>query len=305
MLGIAIGDTFGVGYEFYPGGRKEIKKAFDFSRYSNHPNPEWCTPGRYTDDTQMSIAIAELLISDNRFNHNNLADFFVGCYKRDPIKGYAGGFQKFLEVVGSGEEFLYGIKDDSIRNGAAMRAIPIGFVNDLKKVIDYAIINAELTHNTPEGKVSSVGIAVAAHYLMHTNKDIMSLSKQVQEHVAQIHPETANYLEKTYTMQSFDPETLFGEGNADVGVPCHGPKTLGAVMYILQHCYPSASEVLKQAVLLGGDTDSVAALAVGLTAIRQDLDILPHFLLDDLYNNEFGKEYLLDLGDALNQKFLS
>ena len=69
MLGIAIGDAFGLGYEFIHGGREEVAKQFDFTKYRANPNEGWghSTPGLYSDDTQMSIAVAELLISNDEF----------------------------------------------------------------------------------------------------------------------------------------------------------------------------------------------------------------------------------------------
>ena len=114
LLGIAIGDAFGAGYEFAYKTRAEYQQV-DLSRYSANPNPNFRhQAGMYTDDTQMSIAIAELLADDLPFTSENLAEYFLNAYKRDPKVGYAKGFQAFLDSISTKEEFVSKINPSSI-----------------------------------------------------------------------------------------------------------------------------------------------------------------------------------------------
>ena len=304
LLGIAIGDSFGLGYEFLKGGKDEVLRQFDFTKYRANPNEGWghMAPGLYSDDTQMSIAVTELLISNQDFTKENLAAKFVECYKRDPINGYARRFQDFLNEVSSGDEFLAKINPNSKRNGAAMRSVPLGLVENLEKLIEYCTINAKVTHDTFEGISSSIGVALASHkYYYKPNLEENIFDFVIENGKGYLDANTIYYLRQIKDMNELNCEILFGKKDKDIGVPCDGPKTLGAVLYLLNK-HTSSKEILKEAVLLGGDTDSTASIALGINSIKYSLDDLPEFLIRDLRNHKYGKNYLLDLGERLERR---
>ncbi len=300
LLGIAIGDALGAGYEFAFERREKFNNV-DITKFCSHPNPNFHhQPGMYTDDTQMSIAVAELLASNQEFNCHNLAKFLVQAYKRDPITGYAGRFQAFLDSVSDEQEFLSKIRPDSERNGAAARAVPIGAVRDLEKLVQYAKVNANLTHNTPKGIASSVAVALISHnnlyygYNSNTNSELIQLIKMIDD-------ETASYLKWVLQMKDLDAELLFGLEWKDKGVPCDGMRTVGAVLYLLSN-FDSLQEILTQAIKLGGDTDSIASIVLGIKLMHKPLDELPQQLYTGLTHHQFGRDYLLRLGEILYQK---
>jgi ADP-ribosylglycohydrolase len=123
LVELAIGGAYGAGFEYAPA--RMIREQNDLSGYVQHPR-HGIRPGCYTDDTQMSIAIAEAIISDAEWTPLMLARHFIEAFKRDPREGYAGRFHAFLQEVNDGEEFLARIKPHSDKSGAAMRAGLIG-----------------------------------------------------------------------------------------------------------------------------------------------------------------------------------
>lgn len=306
MLGIAIGDAFGAGYEFAFKNRQDFSHI-DLSRYRAHNHPDFVhEPGMYTDDTQMSIAVAELLRDGLEFNRKNLADYFVKCYKRDSVVGYAKGFKIFLESVSSGQELLDKIRPDSERNGAAMRSVPLGIIDDLETIIEYSKINASITHNTPKGIASSTGVALISHLNLYEGK-IPDLEKKVIPILRNIDNETAEYLEDVCFAEKhlrktdmMDYELLLGKKHKDSGVPCDGMRTLGAVVYILSR-YDNPLDVLVESIKLGGDTDSVASIALGINLMHNDVSNIPENLYFGLTNHEFGRNYLMNLGKDISK----
>ncbi|MEK6888496.1 MAG: ADP-ribosylglycohydrolase family protein [Nanoarchaeota archaeon] len=80
-------------------------------------------------------------------------------------------------------------------------------------------------------------------------------------------------------------------------------RTVGAVMYLLNNFGDNPAELLKQAILLGGDTDSTASISLGIAMINHSLDKLPEFLLKDLVNHKFGRDFIIDLGIRLSKKY--
>ncbi len=61
LLELAVGDAYGAGFEYADADTVAAKN--DLSHYVRHPRHR-ISPGRYTDDTQMSLAIAEAILSD-------------------------------------------------------------------------------------------------------------------------------------------------------------------------------------------------------------------------------------------------
>lgn len=275
MLGQAIGDAYASAYEFV----KPIQP--DWTRYSKHPSLTFTTtpPGMYTDDTQMSIGVAKTLLYDNiPFTKEQFAKHFFETFKGKPINGYSRAFQAILEKVNNVEELLATIRADSTKNGAAMRSLPLGVLPNPKIVMDCAKINASVTHNTPEGILSSQAMALAAH------KELYDIKGELRYYLTY-------HLKREF--HDFAPEPW---------IPSDALPTIDAVVYLVEHA-KSAQELLAEAVYLGGDTDSVAGLALGLYAINHSLEDLPEFLIKDLYNGKDGKDYLLNLGFTLGKKY--
>lgn len=103
MLGAIIGDTVGSIYEF------DNIKTTDFPFFSER--------SEFTDDSVMSVAVADWLLQDKNHTHKELEDsmvHFANQY-RNPIGGYGGSFYRWLF---SGRER---VPYNSWGNGSAMR----------------------------------------------------------------------------------------------------------------------------------------------------------------------------------------
>src|SRR5262245_49138882 len=107
LVEIAVGDAYGAGFEYAP--ERLVRERNDLSGYVAHPTHA-LRPGCYTDDTQMSIAVAEAILSGERWTPALLARHFVAAFRRDRRQGYARGFYDFLCGVRDEEEFLARIR---------------------------------------------------------------------------------------------------------------------------------------------------------------------------------------------------
>jgi ADP-ribosyl-[dinitrogen reductase] hydrolase len=75
LVELAVGDAYGAGFEY---GEPDFVAAHNtLAGYVQHPRHVHIRPGRYTDDTQMTLAIAELLLAGTDWTPQNLADKFV------------------------------------------------------------------------------------------------------------------------------------------------------------------------------------------------------------------------------------
>lgn len=272
---IAIADAYGAGFEFC--SEDKIISLNNLELYSKHELYDIL--GKYTDDTQMSIAIVEFILSGQEWNKENIASKFIECFKRDVRLGYSEGFFNLLSKVESSKELLELIIPTSERNGAAMRSVPIGFLKNKEDVIALAKLQAQVTHDSPIGIQSSCAVALAAHFGVHQNSSIRDLRHFL---------ESEQYGNWDYNWK--DRVSLNAYDTVSAALTC-----------LLKHS--SLSELLKSCINLGGDTDSVAAIAVGLaTCFTEYKKDLPIQLYNNLNEDKYGISFLLDLESKFLKK---
>lgn len=295
LLACAIGDAYGAGFEYADKhlGLPEYRKRNDLSRY--WPHPKWgqppkdgsyipTKPGCYTDDTQMSLAIADLLLGLDpaEWTHGDVAGAFVGVFKRDPRPGYAQGFYSVLQKVAGSEDFLKTVRPHSQKSGGAMRAALIGLLPTPMQVVDVAMMQASLTHASRDGMYAAAASALMLHYCYH-NPGIpkTDLPKFIGRWVP-----------------GPDWETPW-RGRA--GSP--GLESVKAAMWaVISHS--TLSQVLRACVSYTGDVDTVAAIAMPSAALCKGIEHdIPQALIDGLENDAFGRDYIRDLDRKLLAKF--
>jgi ADP-ribosylglycohydrolase len=280
LVELAVGDAYGAGFEY--ADPEVVREHNDLSGYRAHPLGT-IPAGRYTDDTQMSLAIAEALVDGLDWTPRVLAGKFVEVYRRDPRPGYAGRFQSFLDAVTDGDDFLARIRPDSDKSGAAMRACPVGVLPDLDEVLDRTRVQAALTHDTPDGIAAACAAALMPHYFLYGRGPRADLGRFLCEHVP-------------------------GTGPArDWATPFTGP--VGAPGWMSVRAAVTAvvagtglSDVLRRCVAFTGDVDTVAtiALAAGSCAVDLPQD-LPAHLVTGLENGTYGRDHLAGLDARLRR----
>jgi ADP-ribosylglycohydrolase len=273
---LAIGDAYGAGFEYAP--ERIVRERNDLSRYIQHPR-HGIVPGCYTDDTQMSIAIAEAIVDSDPWTARVLAQRFVTAFKRDPREGYAGRFHDLLTQVRDGAEFVATIRPDSDKSGAAMRACPIGVYPSVAEVVDRCTVQAALTHNTPDGINAAVAAALMTHYFLYRIGPKASLPDFLISHV---------------------PGPWAARWRGKVGA--QGMMCVHAALTALQ-ANRSMSDILKACVAFTGDVDTVATIALGAGSCSAEIEQdLPEHLLLGLEDGRFGRTYLQQLDDRLMTK---
>jgi len=272
LLELAIGDAYGAGFEY---ATEMIHRHNDLSRYVKHPRHNiW--PGCYTDDTQMSLAIAEAILSGEPWKPAMLAQKFVEVFQRDPREGYASGFSHFLQTVRDGEQFLREIRPNSEKSGAAMRAAPIGVYPGLSQVIERCTIQATLTHNTPNGINSAVAAALMTHYFLYKLGRKKDLGAFLEKHVS-------GHWATPWTGK----------------VKSQGWMSVQAAVTALTRC-DSMSDLLKTCIQFSGDVDTVAAIALAAGSCSREIaQDLPVHLWDGLENGRYGRDYICLLDTQL------
>jgi ADP-ribosylglycohydrolase len=273
LVELAIGDAYGAGFEYAP--EAFVREQNTLADYVQHPGHK-ILPGRYTDDTQMSLAITEALLSGQPWTKELLAEHFVNAFNRDPREGYAKRFYEFLQTVKTGTDFLARIDPVSDKSGAAMRAGPLGVLPNFAEVVSKTTLQAKVTHDTMDGINSALAAAFCVHYCLYQLGPLEEIGQFIERHV-------------------------IGSWSAPwVGpVGAKGWMSVRAAITVLSRA-SKMSEMLKACVDFTGDVDTVAAVALAAgsvcVAIEQDL---PPVLFDHLENGPYGRDHLAALDKQL------
>lgn len=275
LIELAIGDAYGAGFEYVD---RAITSKYNNLNYRQHPTHLGTKPGMYTDDTQMSLAIAELIIEKQEWTELNIANKFVEVFKRDRREGYAGGFYHFLRKITDGREFLEKINGTSDKSGAAMRAPVIGIYKDKKEVLEKTEIQAAITHGSRDGINAAKAAAMILHYFLWERGKKEDLAKYIKSNVK------GDWLSR-WTGK----------------VRSKGWMSVRAAITAIQES-TSMTDLLTRCIAYTGDVDTVAAIALGGVSLSHEFkNDLPNGLLFDLENGAFGREYIQGLDLKLQQ----
>lgn len=153
--GLSIGDGFGEHF-FLPWVSETV---------TGETLPE--APWNYTDDTEMAMAIVQVLEEHGEIDQDALAERFAKRFADAPARGYGMGAIRLLDKISKGADWRRESSDlfggGSFGNGGAMRAGPLGawFADDVDATIENAKRSAEVTHAHIEGQAGAIAIALA------------------------------------------------------------------------------------------------------------------------------------------------
>lgn len=187
----------------------------------------------FTDDTVLTVAVAQAIMSG--VSYKDCVRVFAN---RHPDAGYGESFRRWMRS--------YDFKPyNSWGNGSAMRVSPIGFAFASEgEVLQQAKLSAEITHNHPEGIKGAEATALAV-FLARTARDKRSIKQTI----------TARFgydLERT--LDDIRPHYEFD-------VSCQGSVPEAIIAFLESTSYEDA---VRNAISLGGDSDTLACIAGGI-----------------------------------------
>lgn len=229
MYGAILGDMIGSPYEF---DSNNIKTK-DFELFSER--------SEYTDDSVMTIAVAEGLMNcGTDADEETMKKAIVAAMKkyggRYPFAGYGAKFSMWLHEEEPKPYNSYG-------NGSAMRVSPAAWLcqDDLRQMLRVSAVTAEVSHNHPEGIKGAQAAASVIFMAIH------GVSKEeIKETVAK----TFGY-DLNRTCDMIRPDYHHVE-SCQQTVP-------EAIIAFLEG--DSFEDVIRNAVSLGGDSDTLACIA--------------------------------------------
>ena len=226
MMGALVGDIVGSVYEF------QSTDSMDFGLFT-----PWT---KFTDDSVMTLAVAKWLMEDESHSLQGLVYYMQELGQKYPHSGYGARFGVWLE-----EE--YPQPYNSWGNGSGMRVSPVGmYAKTLDEALALAAVSAAVTHNHPEGVKGAQAIA-ASVFLCKEGK-----SKQ----------EIKEYVERVF---DYDLSRKVADirKNYSFDVSCQGSVPESIIAFLEGNDF---EEVIRLAISMGGDADTMACMAGAIAA---------------------------------------
>jgi ADP-ribosylglycohydrolase len=219
VLGAIVGDIVGSVHE----GTGIKTKDF----------PLWVPRSTFTDDTVLTVAVAEWTLSGQ-----NLVDLLHAYTHNFPGRGYGG---MFFNWVQRGQRHPY----NSYGNGSAMRVSPVGFAFEtMEEVLSWAERSAAVTHNHPEG-IRGAQATAAAIFLARRVKDKKQIRNMLQSQFGYDLSARLDEIRPTYEFHESCQRTV--------------PQALAAFFESTSY-----EDAIRNAISLGGDADTLACITGGI-----------------------------------------
>lgn len=288
LLGLALADAIGSPFEGIP--PEDIRHRFGSNNRLLSSLPEELT---YTDDTEMTLNLAEHLLTHPTVDPDALILHFAANYSDS--RGYGPGTRRLISAIQSGSDWRSLTESifpgGSFGNGAAMRVAPIGlrYHSDLSAVSDEATRSSIVTHSHPLAVDAARLVALAIALLLQGTPP-QQLCSQLATHAA-----TDEFEWQMRTLSHLSPTDAL----PDFGNTLAAHRSVGTAIGCFVINPSSYLDVVTRAISLGGDTDTIAAIAGSLAGTHLGLTALPPDLLLRLENTSRGRDYISTLAARL------
>ena len=283
IFGLAIGDALGFPTEFM--SLPQIKVKYGQSGIKDLPDP-----ALFTDDTQMSIAIAEALITSGENDIETIMKAIRNEFIKwlhSPENNRAPG-RTCLTGVANMERGLHWSESGVTRSkgcGSAMRATSIGYLyqHDPEKLKEVAHASGICTHGHPTGDAACIGAA----YLVKLALDGISPDKMI--------PELLHFTESI--SEEFDRAILkvqecIGWEDEEKALDYLGEGWIGEEAVALAlYCFLKYPNNYKKAILRGantnGDSDSIACITGSISGAYLGIETIPEEWIEKIEETEY------------------
>ncbi len=260
--------------------------------------------GTYTDDTEMMIALAESLLRCRGLNGTDLARAFLENF--NPLRGYGAGTRKALELLRAGtawEEAGRRIFDQgSYGNGASMRIAPLGclYCHNLAQLKEAAYYSSVGTHAHPWGQQGALLQALAVALAAAADPGRALEAEHFLASLAGVLEEDSPYREKIEVIGALlKREPPLEEVVSLLGNDSRALASVPAALYAFLRNAADFEETVVYAVSLGGDTDTIAAMAGAIAGAYHGKAVIPQRWLQKLEKGAKGVAYIEQLALGL------
>ncbi len=294
LLGHAVGDALGVPVEFMSRERLEAEPVTGMRGFGTHNQPA----GTWSDDTSMTLVLLDSMMTKKGIDADDIMRRFAGWYRDGQYTPYGKVFDCGLSCSAAIRRYLMGTpakecggtgeRDNG--NGSLMRILPI---------VPYAIENTALAYEDIARETRLVSSLTHAHersvaaciLYVFIGMELAvgegeSLAERIKSGILIADQFITDNVERVKYSRILDEHIWLGDYDKDtIDSTGYVVDTLEAALWCLETTN-SYKECVLQAVNLGSDTDTIAAIAGGLAAAYYGDECIPEEWLNTLAKRE-------------------
>jgi len=292
MIGSALGDAIGE-LAFLYCTKESLCAQLDKSKEFH-----------YTDDSAMSIGIAESILKKGNLDQQNLGETFRNNFQREPWRGYALGPPTIFSMVqhlgityAEAARTLFG-GAGSLGNGAAMRIVPVGlFFYNSPDLYEKACISAAVTHAHPVGMDGAAVQAKAVSLAVNLNPE-EAFPHNVFIDTLIDFAITPDIGEKILLVQKLSNNNVPPSSAAEqLGRTVSVHESFPFALYSFLRHPKSFEDCLFCATLNGGDRDTLGAMACAISGAYLGIESIPQSWRQKLENRLYIEDLALKLSE--------
>lgn len=288
IMGVIVGDALGTPVQFCDREKLQQNPVMGMSGYGTYNMPK----GTWSDDSSMTLATLDSIREKRAIDLDDIMSRFVEWL-------YHGHYTPYGEAFDEGNTCVYAIfkynKEHNVNtcgktgeyangNGALMRIMPVclygyekwksGEISE-EKAIQFVHEVSGLTHNHLRSKIAcGIYYFLVEAILEEDGKLVDRLQQGMDVALKFYQKDISNYAEIVYYERLFKLKEFVGCGADKVKSSGYVVDSFEAAVWSLITTN-SMEEALLKAVNLGGDTDTIAAIAGGLAALYYGYENIP------------------------------
>ena len=262
--------------------------------------------GQYTDDTQLTMAIARSLVGCGGVDGAAIAREFVELWRSGEIVGAGPVAGRAVRRLMQGIRWDEAAPDDLPLNGAAMRIAPVGLwdVGRAERLADDVTTASVVTHRHPLAVDAAIAIATAVLKAATASAiDTSDLLREVSLSVENRSPEFARHIRQLEEWLGLGEDaaleaiasTVERRESSGFGIPALAVPTVLAALYAFLKSPKDYIETIDLSLRIGGDVDTIAATAGAISGAHNGVGAIPVKLVADVKDSA----EILDMGKRL------
>jgi len=317
LLGGAVADVIGAVVEAESPGYiaatyRSVDDVLAVKSVDELTGPPWQV-GRFTDDTQMTLCVAEWLAAGEAPSAAHLLARFSEAY--EPWRRYGPATEAILRLYPSHKSewrtlATAAFPQGSHGNGSAMRVAPVGLVyrDNLEKAASVAIESSRPTHSHTlayQGAVlQCLAVATAttsdsidpAAFLRVLRGGLSIFAERMQD--------TSVFSGAIDAIQrGLGRDASCSAMSETLGTGITAQESVPMSLYCFLRHRDSYADVVREAVFIGGDTDTIASMAGAISGAMLGVSAIPLAWRDAIREAHYSAAAIEELADRLSATF--
>lgn len=315
LMGAAVGDMAGAAVEaespaYIASAFRSVDEILSTASVPEFAGPDWQV-GRFTDDTQMTVCVAEWLLAGEDPSGEHLLARFAGAY--EPWRRYGSGTEAILRLFTQHRSQWRELStamfpEGSQGNGSAMRVAPVGlaYFDNPRTAASVAMESSRPTHSHSLAYQGAVLQALAVATATATARSDFTPARFLQPlrdaltYFSDLMQDTSKFARALDAIgHGLDRGASCADMSATLGTGVTAHEAVPMALYCFLRHPESYAQVVHQAVFLGGDTDTIASMAGAVSGAFLGREAIPARWLHAIRDERYDRHVIEDLADHL------